>query len=109
MSVLVMIQQIFAIACLIGGAFFYLVGVIGLIRMPDVYCRMHATTKCDTMGAGLIFLGLIIWQGLSFISVNILVILIFIWLTNPTAAHAIAQGAYQQEKNKKEVSEDGMA
>jgi multicomponent Na+:H+ antiporter subunit G len=94
MNIFEILIQIIIIFFLVGGLFFYAVGVIGLIRMPDVFTRMHATTKCDTMGAGMIFIALIIWQGMSFISLNILVILIFIWLTNPTAAHYIAKSAY---------------
>jgi multicomponent Na+:H+ antiporter subunit G len=86
--------QAIIILFLVGGLFFYIVGVVGLIRMPDVFTRMHATTKCDTMGAGMIFIALIIWQGMSYISLNILIVLIFIWLTNPTAAHYIAKSAY---------------
>lgn len=81
---------------LISGMFFFFVGVVGLLRMPNVFTRMHATTKCDTMGAGLVFAGLIMWQGFTFISANILLILIFVWITNPTAAHAIAKAAYQR-------------
>ena len=96
MSALEIIQFIFVVIFLISGLFFFFVGVLGLVRMPDVFTRMHATTKCDTMGAGLIFIALIIWQGFSFISLNILLILIFVWLTNPTAAHAIAKSAYQR-------------
>ena len=95
------------ILCLVSGLFFIFVGVVGLIRMPDVFTRMHATTKCDTMGAGLIFLGLIIWQGFSFVSLNILLILIFIWITNPTAAHAIAKSAYHKMQKEKEDDIDG--
>ena len=95
------------ILCLVSGLFFIFVGVVGLIRMPDVFTRMHATTKCDTMGAGLIFLGLIIWQGFSFVSLNILLILIFIWITNPTAAHAIAKSAYQRLQKEKGDEKDG--
>ena len=98
--------NIIIIACLTGGLFFFFVGVVGLIRMPDVFTRMHATTKCDTMGAGLIFLGLILWQGFSFISLNILLILIFVWLTNPTAAHAIAKSAYKRLESKTKDKED---
>jgi len=89
-----LIQEILVIIFLFGGAFFYFVGVVGLIRLPDVFSRMHATTKSDTMGAGLIFIGLIIWQGMTFISLNILIVLIFIWLTNPTASHYIAKVEY---------------
>ncbi len=98
--------DILAIIFVVSGSFFILVGVIGLIRMPDVFCRLHATTKCDTMGAGLIYLGLVFWQGLTFTSLVILVILVFIWLTNPTAAHYIAKSAYQRLKTETE-EEDG--
>jgi len=94
MPILEIIQTIIVLFFLAGGLFFYFVGVVGLIRMPDVFCRMHATTKCDTMGAGLIFVGLIVWQGATFVSLNILVVLLFIWLTNPTAAHYIAKSEY---------------
>jgi multicomponent Na+:H+ antiporter subunit G len=90
------ILNILIVFFLVTGLFFYFVGVLGLLRMPDVFTRMHATTKCDTMGAGLVFTGLMIWQGMNFVSLNILVVLVFIWLTNPTAAHAIAKSAYHQ-------------
>lgn len=94
MIVIEWIRDITVLIFLLGGLFFYIVGVVGLIRLPDVFCRMHATTKCDTMGAGLIFIGLIIWQGATFVSLNILIVLVFIWLTNPTAAHYIAKSEY---------------
>jgi multicomponent Na+:H+ antiporter subunit G len=100
------IQFIIVAICLASGLFFFVVGVVGLVRMPDVFTRMHATTKCDTMGAGLIFMGLIIWQGITFISLNILLILIFVWLTNPTAAHAIAKSAYQRLNSGITVEEE---
>ncbi|MDY0318268.1 MAG: monovalent cation/H(+) antiporter subunit G [Candidatus Izemoplasmatales bacterium] len=106
MSALEIILNIIILICLASGLFFFFVGVVGLIRMPDVFTRMHATTKCDTMGAGLIFLGLIIWQGMSFVSLNILLILIFVWLTNPTAAHAIAKSAYKRLESGLEIEED---
>lgn len=89
--------EIMAILFLCGGAFFFFVGTTGLIRMPDVFCRMHATTKCDTLGAGMILVGLMIFNGLSVISLKLLLTLIFIWLTNPTAAHIIAKAEYKKE------------
>ncbi len=94
------VRDIFVIIFLISGIFFFVVGVIGLLRMPDVFTRMHATTKCDTMGAGLIFLGLILWKGFSLVSLMIFVVLLFIWMTNPTAAHYIAKSAYHRLKNQ---------
>jgi multicomponent Na+:H+ antiporter subunit G len=105
-DILRLIQEILVALFLLGGMFFYFVGVVGLIRMPDVFCRMHATTKCDTMGAGLIFTGLIIWQGMTFVSVNILLVLIFIWLTNPTAAHYIAKSEYVSMKLNLKVKQE---
>lgn len=97
--------DIIAIASIIFGTFFFLVGVVGLIRMPDVFTRMHATTKCDTMGAGLIFFGLIVWQGITFTSLNMVLIILFIWLTNPTAAHYIAKSAYVRLQKSGELKE----
>ncbi len=106
MTILEIIHQSIVMLFLVAGLFFFVVGVVGLVRMPDVFTRMHATTKCDTMGAGLIFVGLIIWQGFSFISLNILLILIFIWLTNPTAAHAIAKSAYKRLESGINIEEE---
>ncbi|QLY40227.1 monovalent cation/H(+) antiporter subunit G [Hujiaoplasma nucleasis] len=101
------VLDIIIILFLIAGLFFFFVGVVGLLRMPNVFTRMHATTKCDTMGAGLVFAALIMWQGFSFISANILLILIFVWITNPTAAHAIAKTAYKRMEAEIDFDEDG--
>lgn len=76
-----------------GGLFFLLVGTVGLLRLPDAYCRLHATTKCDTMGAGLVLLSLAIrspWPTAAKLGL----IIVFILITNPTAAHVIARAAY---------------
>jgi multicomponent Na+:H+ antiporter subunit G len=102
------VLDIIIILFISSGMFFFFVGVVGLLRMPNVFTRMHATTKCDTMGAGLVFAGLIMWQGVSFISANILLILIFVWITNPTAAHAIAKAAYQRLETGIEGDTDGI-
>ncbi|QWC00768.1 monovalent cation/H(+) antiporter subunit G [Mycoplasmatota bacterium] len=101
-----MVVNIIILLFLISGIFFFFVGVVGLLRMPNVFTRMHATTKCDTMGAGLVFAALIMWQGFTFISANILLILIFVWITNPTAAHAIAKTAYKRMESSL-LEEDG--
>ena len=92
-----MVQSIVIIFLLAGGCFFFLVGTVGLIRMPEAFTRMHATTKCDTLGAGLVLLALVVHQGFHVISLKLLVILAFIWLTNPTAAHIIAKAAYRSQ------------
>ncbi len=91
---------------IISGLFFFMVGAVGLIRLPDVFSRMHATTKADTLGAGLVLIGVIIWQGFGFLAFNILLILIFIWITNPTAAHFIAKTEYLRGNSKSSYEKD---
>ncbi len=78
---------------ILGGLFFYFVGVVGLLRFPDVYTRLHATTKCDTLGAGMILFGLALQSTLP-IALRLLLLILFIWITNPTGAHIMAKVAY---------------
>lgn len=88
-----MIRTVLTLVFMGSGLFFLLVGVLGLLRLPDVYTRLHAATKCDTMGAGLVLLSLALqseWAG----AVKLIIIAAFIWVTNPTAAHVIAKAAW---------------
>lgn len=94
------IRDLISFTLMLGGLFFFFVGTVGLIRLPDVLTRMHATTKCDTLGAGLIVLGIVLYLGFSLASFKALLILTFIWLTNPTAAHIIAKAVVQKDKEK---------
>jgi len=80
---------------LLAGSFFMLVASIGMVRLPDFYTRMHAGGKADTLGQGLIFLGLIIYEGFTLISLKMLIIFAFIFIANPTATHAVAKAAYK--------------
>ncbi len=80
-------------ALLVAGAGFCLVGGLGLVRLPDVYTRMHAAGVIDTMGAGLVVLGLILQGGLTLVSVKLALIMLFIVFTSPTSTHALAQAA----------------
>jgi multicomponent Na+:H+ antiporter subunit G len=80
-------------ALLLAGAGFCLVGGLGLMRLPDVYTRMHAAGITDTMGAGLIVLGLILQGGFTLVSVKLALIMLFIVFTSPTSTHALAQAA----------------
>lgn len=79
--------------CLLAGGFFSIVGGVGLIRMPDFYTRMHAASVTDTLGAGLILLGLMIQAGLSLVSAKLLMIGLLIFFTSPAATHALARAA----------------
>ena len=79
---------------LLGGGAFVLIGGIGLLRLPDFYTRLHAAGLTDTMGAGLIILGMMVAGGLSLVTVKLVLLGALIFLTSPTATHAIANAAF---------------
>jgi multicomponent Na+:H+ antiporter subunit G len=88
------------IACIVLvslGVFFLIMGTIGVLRFPDFYTRMHAAGKCDTLGSLLIVTGLALYCGVTLGSVKIIAIAVFIFLTSPTATHAIAKAAHQNK------------
>lgn len=78
---------------LAGGAFFSLVGGIGLVRMPDFYTRMHGASITETLGAGLMLIGLMLLAGLTLVTVKLAMIGLLILLASPTATHALAKAA----------------
>jgi multicomponent Na+:H+ antiporter subunit G len=78
---------------LVAGGAFCVVGAVGLLRMPDFFTRMHAASLVDTVGAGLILLGLMVQAGLSLATVKLVVIGLLIFFTSPTATHALARAA----------------
>ena len=76
------------------GILFNIFGCIGLVRFPDVYNRLQASTKCVTLGTILLLLGVAVCSGFGAMSAKAVVCAVFILITAPTAAHAIAKGAY---------------
>lgn len=99
MSLTEIIISVIVSIFLLGGCFFIFAGVLGVIRFPDVYCRMHASTKGPTLGMMLIMLGSIIFFAEGgvyddFASRCILVI-VFVLLTNPVGAHMLSKNAYR--------------
>ena len=88
-------MPLLAVIFVSSGTFFLLMGAIGLLRFPDFYTRMHAAGKCDTLGSLLVLTGLAFYAGLSLTSVKILVIALFIFVTSPTATHAMARAAFK--------------
>ena len=77
------------------GLFFDIVGCIGLVRLPDVYNRLQASTKCVTLGTFLILIGVVIRFGFDSMGWKAILCLWFIAMTSPTAAHAISRGAHR--------------
>ena len=80
-------------ALLLTGGFCLLVGGVGLLRLPDFFTRVHAAGVTDTMGAGAILVGLMLQAGLTQASIKLILILLFMLFTSPTASHALAQAA----------------
>jgi multicomponent Na+:H+ antiporter subunit G len=79
--------------CLLAGAFFCLLGAVGLLRMPDFYTRMHAASVLETLGVDLILLGLMLQAGFTLVAVKLLMIGLLIFFASPTASHALARAA----------------
>ena len=77
---------------LTGGAL-SIIGGIGLLRLPDLFSRMHAAGVVDTLGMGLIMLGLMLQGGFTLVTTKLIIIVIFIVFTSPTATHALAKAA----------------
>jgi len=77
------------------GLAFDLVGCLGLVRLPDVYNRLQAATKCVTLGTCSILFGSFLVVGFTSAGIKSLLSIIFLILTSPVAAHAIARGAHR--------------
>ncbi len=75
------------------GAFFVLVGGLGIWRMPDLFSRMHPAGIIDTAGAGFILLGLLLQSSNWLVSVKLALIFLFLIFTSPVATHALAHAA----------------
>jgi len=100
MSLIEIILSILISMLILFGSFLIFTGILGIVRLPDVFCRMHAATKGPTLGIMLIMLASIIFYATagghegSFYTRNILIIL-FILFTNPVGAHMLSKNAYK--------------
>jgi multicomponent Na+:H+ antiporter subunit G len=79
---------------IIIGILFDIFGCIGLVRFPDVYNRLQASTKCVTLGTILLLVGVALASGSGSTAAKAVICAVFLLITSPTAAHAIAKGAY---------------
>ena len=78
---------------IIGGAFFALTGAFGIIRFPDVFSRMHAAGMIDTLGIGLMLIGLMFQADDWIVVVKLGLVILFIFFTSPTTTFALARAA----------------
>lgn len=103
-DVMAFLRNFITVLCLAGGLFFVLAGTVGVIRLPDFYTRLHAAGMTDTLGAELILFGLIVqcdfpsdWQIIA----KLLLVAFFLFVTSPTATHAVAHAAYRAGEKPK--------
>jgi len=87
-------NETIGVPMIVIGLLFDLMGTIGLVRLPDVYNRLQAGTKCVTLGTCMILVGILILNGVSALGAKALLAAIFILLTSPVGAHAVARGAH---------------
>jgi multicomponent Na+:H+ antiporter subunit G len=78
---------------IVVGAGFSIVGAIGLLRFPDFYTRLHAAGITDTLGAWLILLGVLLQVESWLVATKLVLIVVFLFFTSPTATHALARAA----------------
>ena len=77
----------------VAGSFFVVVAAIGINRMPDVFTRLHAASVGDTLGFGLVAIGLMLVAGLTLVTVKLLFLLLLVAFAGPVVTHAIARAA----------------
>ena len=86
--------RFWAIMVLVGlGLFFTFVSAVGVLRLPDVYARAHTASQTDTLGAGMALAAVALALGWQNATIYTVLLLFFVFITNPTAAHAIARSA----------------
>lgn len=80
-------------SCIAIGGFFLIVGAFGMIRLKDLYARMHAASLIDTLGLGMIMLGLCFQAGWTLTTAKLLMILAFVFFTSPTSTYALVRAS----------------
>lgn len=88
-----------SVLLIMSGVGFFAAGSIGLLRLPDLYTRLHALTKADNLGLGLIVMGLAMLSGSPIIAIKLLLIWILVMAGSAASAHLIAQQALRREQH----------
>lgn len=93
----------------IVGGFFLLIGSLGMLRLQDFWARLHAASIIDSAGVGLILFGMMLQTGLTLVTVKIVLIVLFLLITGPTASHAVANAAFVSGSRPMDMVEDVTA
>ncbi len=92
-----MTRELIGMVFILLGIMFDFFGVLGLVRLPDVYNRLQAATKCVTFGSAGILFGVFIIQGFNNFGFKVILGIVFIFLTSPVSAHAISRAAHRSK------------
>jgi multicomponent Na+:H+ antiporter subunit G len=93
-------------ASFIVGGFFLFVGSLGMVRLVDFWARLHAASIIDSAGVGLILFGMMLQGGFTLITAKLVLIVLFLFITGPTASHAVANAAFMSGSRPHEMVED---
>jgi multicomponent Na+:H+ antiporter subunit G len=91
--------EVLSLLFITTGLGFYAAGSIGLLRLPDLYTRLHGLTKADNLGLGMIVIGLALLSGSAIIAIKLLLIWILVLAASAASAHLIAQQALRGEQD----------
>ena len=92
-----LLLDLFTIVAVTAGAFFFLAGTVGLLRFPDAFTRLHALTKADNLGLGLVVLGLLPHVGSALAGLKLIVIWLLVLLSGAVASQLIARATRQRD------------
>ena len=88
-----LIVEILSWVLIVSGSFFAIVGAVGIYRFPDFWARLHAASISDSAGMILLMIGMALQAGLTLITVKLIIIGVFLFITGPTTTHAVANAA----------------
>ena len=91
--------DILAILAIFSGLFFFLSGSIGLLRLPDLFTRLHALAKADNVGLALVALGVIILEPAVINDIKIVVIWLLVMAASAISSHLVARHALRENRN----------
>ena len=91
--------NVLTVVAVVAGAFFFLAGTVGLLRFPDTLTRLHALTKADNLGLGLVVLGLLPHVGSALAGIKLVAIWLLVLLSGAVASQLIARATRQRDPN----------
>ena len=102
-----LVLDILSWLALTAGGVFYVIGAVGMNRMPDVFTRIHAISVSETLGVGLLVLGMLLQAGITLVAAKLIFILLALWTSGAVAAHALARAALHDGDRPLLAGDDG--